>query len=87
MATSELREIPCKIGEEVVFLREYYGTPVLRRGRVSQMFFVGEEMALCIVVSGVARGEWGKTVFSSDEEAKKALEGVANEQRNNTRKV
>ena len=69
-----LYEIPCKIGDTVYIIRKFNGVPVVKRGKVSQMFFVGKEMSLAIVVNKIGRGEWGKTVFPSREEALKVIE-------------
>jgi hypothetical protein len=66
--------IPCKIGDTVYVIVKYNGIPTVKRGEVSQMFFVGEEMRLAIVVKKIARGEWGKTIFPSREEALKVIE-------------
>lgn len=66
-------DIPCKIGDKVWAIRKYNGEYVTRRGVVSEMFFVGEEMQLCVVVKGVARGVWGRDVFPTQEEAEKRL--------------
>lgn len=67
-------EIPCRIGDTVWAIRDYKGTKIPQQGIVSEMFFTGENMRLCIVVRYVARGEWGKTIFGSYEEAKLYLE-------------
>lgn len=68
------RVIPCKIGDEVWAFRNCVGTKIIRKAHVSEMYFVGEEMKLCIVAKGVGRGEWMKTVFPSYEEAQKRLD-------------
>lgn len=66
--------IPCSIGDTVFAIRNQSGVNVIRSGRVSEMFFVGTEMRLCIVVYNLCRGEWGKQVFDSYEAARKYLE-------------
>lgn len=68
-----LIDIPCKIGEEAYIIRKFNATLKIKKGIVSQMFFVGEDMRLSIVVSNIARGEWGKTVFGSLEDAEAQL--------------
>ena len=68
-----MMEIPCKIGDEVYVHRSYNGNKRVVKGTVSQMYFIGEEMRLAIVVKGFARGEWGKNVFGTEEEAQEAL--------------
>ena len=68
------RVIPCKIGDTAYAIRKFNGIPTVKKGRVSQMYFVGEEMRLAIVVAGIGRGEWGKMIFPSREEALKAIE-------------
>ena len=62
-------DIPCSIGDNVWIIRKYKGKPTARRGVVSEMYFVGNEMKLAIVVSGIARGEWGVSVFATQDEA------------------
>ena len=71
-----LREIPCKIGDKVFAIRHYWGKPSVSRGKVSEMFFVGEEMDLCIVVHNIARGYWGKDIFDTYEKAEEYLNAV-----------
>lgn len=64
--------LPCKIGDTVWAIRNYRGTKHPQQGRVSEMFFT-TEMKLHIVVSHISRGEWGKTIFATREEAEAAL--------------
>lgn len=66
---------PCKVGDRVWAVRDYKGHKHAQEGIVSEMFFTSD-MKLMIVVKAIARGFWGKTVFLSREEAKKALKGV-----------
>ena len=66
-------EIPCKIGDTVFAVRNYHVQKKVMSGKVSEMYFVGEEMTLCIVVKNIARGVWGKDVFGTSGEAEKAL--------------
>jgi hypothetical protein len=42
-------------------------------GKVSEIYFVGEQMKLCIVVHNIARGAWMKEVFPTQEDAEKRL--------------
>lgn len=70
------RHIPCSVGDEVYVIRKYGDEQKIRRGKVSEMYFV-EQMRLCIVVKDIARGEWGKKVFPTYEEAEKYLKGGA----------
>ena len=65
---------PCRIGDTVYAIRNHNGTDVIRSGVVSEMFYVGEQMDLCIVVAHVCRGRWGKNVFPSYDDAHKYLE-------------
>lgn len=74
MATSSNRLIPCAIGDEVYAVRRNKTKPYICKGTVSQMYFVGKEMKLAIVVSGSTRGEWEKTIFATREEAQRSLE-------------
>ena len=63
------RLLPCKVGDEVWAIRQYRHIKIPVKGKVSEMYYIDESMTLCIVVKGVCRGEWGKTVFPSLEEA------------------
>lgn len=66
-------DVPCNIGDTVWAIRNYGGGKVIRSGKVSEMYFAGEYMKLCIVAKGISRGVWGKEIFGSYEEAQKAL--------------
>ena len=69
-------ELPCRVGDEVWAIRKLNGgNKVPKRGKVSEMYYIDEAMRLCIVVKGVSRGEWGKVVFPSYEEAEAYLRG------------
>lgn len=65
--------VPCKIGDYVWAIRKYQGVPCPRCGKVIEMF-ITEDMKLMIVVSHVARGYWGETVFPTYEDAVAAIE-------------
>ena len=65
--------LPCRMGDMVWGLRYSFNDRyVAKRGKVFQMFF-GEDMRLCISVKNVCRGEWGKNVFATKEEAEAAI--------------
>ena len=49
------------------------GHPRVFQGIVSEMLFT-QDMRLCIVVRFTARGEWGKVVFATEQEALAAIE-------------
>ena len=66
-------DIPCKIGDTVYAIRNYGGIKRVMPGKVSEMYFIGEEMRLCIVVKSIARGLWMEHVFPTYEEAEKRL--------------
>lgn len=66
-------ELPCKIGDTVWIARRYKCHKRPRWGIVSEMFFT-DNMELCIVVKGVARGKWGVDVFATYEEALAEIE-------------
>ena len=66
-------DIPCKIGDIVWAIRNYHSTKKIMPGKVSEMYFIGKEMRLCIVVKNISRGTWGKDIFGSYEEAEKRL--------------
>lgn len=67
-----LLRLPCKMGDTVWTIRNYRGIKHPQKGVVDSMFFT-KDMRLLIVVKHIARGEWGKEVFSTKEEAEKAL--------------
>ena len=71
--TPTAKIIPCKIGDIVWAIREYKGTKIAQQGIVSEMFYVGKNMELCIVVKHISRGYWGKTVFATQEEAQAVI--------------
>lgn len=66
-------DIPCKIGDTVYAIRNYGGIKRVMTGKVSEMYFSGEEMRLCIVVKCIARGLWMKDVFPTYEDAERKL--------------
>lgn len=70
MANSINMTIPCKIGDKVWGIAKYSGSLTLkaRRSTVSSMYFL-DNMRLCIVAKCIARGEWGKDIFATKEEA------------------
>lgn len=71
---SRFIELPCKIGDSAWGIKKFNnGAERVLQGIVYQMFF-GEDMRLCICVRGICRGEWGKKVFATKEEAEKELE-------------
>lgn len=69
---------PCKIGDTVWGIRHSHGVPVPAKGKVTEIFFVGSEMKLCIVVYKVVRGIWGINVFATKEETERAIAGGLN---------
>lgn len=71
--TIDAVELPCKIGDKVWIARQYKCHKRPRCGIVSEMFFT-DNMELCIVVKGVARGKWGVDVFATYEEAQAEIE-------------
>lgn len=70
--------IPCKIGDSVWAIRNYKGVAHPQKGVVTDMYF-SRDMRLCIVVKHIARGEWGKKIFPSQEAAEAALRGGGDE--------
>lgn len=70
--TVDAVELPCKIGDTVWAIRCYRGVLVPQQGKVSEMLFT-TDMKLCIVVKHICRGEWGKKVFATMEEANVAI--------------
>lgn len=72
MPTVDAVVIPCKIGDEVWAIRNYHGIKHPQKGFVSDMLFT-RDMKLHIVVKHIARGEWGKNVFATYEDAAEAI--------------
>ena len=66
--------LPCKIGDKVWAIRNVHGVPKPQHGVVSDMLYT-DDMRLSIVVRYIARGEWGKKIFGTLEEA---LEVISN---------
>lgn len=62
-------KIPCRVGDEVYAIRKNNQTWMIKKGKVHEIYFIDKEMRACIVVKGIARGEWGKVVFPTYEEA------------------
>lgn len=72
MIANGVTVLPCKLGDRVWAIRCYKGVLQPQEGIVNEMFFC-DDMRLCIVVKHIARGEWGKTVFATEEEAQAAI--------------
>ena len=67
-----LREVPLKIGDVAWAIRNYNGVRRAQKGFVREMFYT-QDMRLCIAVDRVARGEFGKKIFRTQEEAEAAM--------------
>ena len=67
------REVPLKIGDVAWAIRNYNGVRRAQKGFVREMFYT-QDMRLCIAVDRVARGEFGKKIFRTQEEAEAAIE-------------
>lgn len=75
LPTANVIPIHCKVGDEVWTIRSYSNSnKAIKKGKVSEMYYIDESMRLCIVVKGIARGEWGKVVFPSYESAQEFLD-------------
>ena len=74
-----LLRLPCKMNDEVWAIRSYRGVTYPQKGFVNEMFFT-KDMRLVIVVKNIARGEFGKKVFLTKEEAEQALKQMKGEQ-------
>lgn len=67
-------DIPCKLGDEMWGIRYCgYGKYKVYKGKVSEVFF-GEDYHLCVVLKGICRGEVGRRIFHTQEEAYNAME-------------
>ena len=69
---------PCKIGDKVWIIRNYHSTPIPQMGYVSEILFVPtdckkSDLKIHIVVKYVGRGEWGKNIFATKEDAEMAI--------------
>lgn len=69
--------LPCKIGDTVWTTKNYWGTLHVKRGVVSEMFYL-DDMRLAIVVKDLRRGFWGKDIFPTYEECVAEVERRAN---------
>lgn len=65
-------EVPCKIGDFVWAIRNYKGVLHPHEGVVSEMYFT-LDMRLQIVVSHIARGQWGEQIFPTCAAAERAI--------------
>jgi len=66
--------LPCKIGDTAYAIRRLSGGG--RRivsGVICEMYYISSDMALVVRLKNVCRGEWGKVVFGTYEEAEAAL--------------
>lgn len=69
-----LIDVPCKIGDMVYAIRNFNGVKMVRRGKVTHMVFVDEQMRLSITVDKTSRGQWGERVFPTYESACEKLQ-------------
>ena len=67
--------LPCKLGDKVWAIRRFNGG-ILRavKGVVSAMQYINSDMVLSITVQNTCRGEWGKVVFATKEDAEAEIE-------------
>lgn len=70
MNEHKIIDVPCKIGDEVWAI---YKKTHCKKAKVTQMFFVGESMQLCIVAGYTARGLWGQTIFPDENACKESI--------------
>lgn len=71
--------IPCKIGDTAWGLCKRCGATRAVPGKISEIFFIGSAMQVCIVVSHVVRGTWGVNVFATEKEAQEAIKRLNHE--------
>ena len=76
--TVDAVEIPCRIGDTVWAIRTYRGHKRPQKGLVKEMYFL-PDMTLQIVVSHIARGKFGETVFLTEAETLNAINGERKE--------
>lgn len=66
--------LPCKVGDTAYAIRRLSGG--VRRivsGFIAEMYYISSDMALVVRLKNVCRGELGKEVFGTYEEAEAAL--------------
>lgn len=69
-----LLRLPCKVGDTVWWINSCYTfNGVKRVDEETVNSFVFDKDGLTIFMSGIAMGEYGKTVFPTKEEAEQAL--------------
>ena len=64
--------IPCVEGDTVWMIRRYYGIKHPQQGVVSELM-VTRDLRLMITVKHIGRGEWGKEIFRTYQEADDAI--------------
>lgn len=64
--------LPCFIGGEAWVIRNYCGVRHPQKGKISEMYY-DANMRLIVAVKGVARGEWGKSAFATQQEAQQRI--------------
>ena len=64
--------VPCREGDQVWVIRNYQGVKHPQQGTVSELT-ITKDLRLMITVKHIARGEWGKEVFATYEEARRAI--------------
>lgn len=64
--------LPCKIGDTVWGIRNYKGIEKAQEGKVYEMYFL-PNMSLSVKVKHICRGEFGKRIFKTKEEAEAAI--------------
>lgn len=65
--------LPCRLGDKVYGIKNRGGNLSIASGFVNEMYFV-DDMKLAITIRNICRGEWGKHIFPTYEEAKAALD-------------
>lgn len=74
MADKMTTVLPCRIGDTVWAVRRFNGGFQSIKGVVSAMQYINSDMVLSISVQNTCRGEWGKVVFASKEDAEAEIE-------------
>ena len=72
---NDIIKTPCRIGDGAWGIRNYKGKRHVQYGIVSEMY-LGNDMALIVVIKHVCRGKFGKEIFASEAEAKAALKKI-----------
>lgn len=67
-------DIPCRVGDTVWGICKFGGKPRPMMGEVKEIYFPDSDMIPGIKVKNVCIGQWGKSVFATEQEVHEAIE-------------